>query len=127
MPLMRSFRQIIVVDNESSDGTAELARSAGAEVVRCKRSGYGGAINFGARHTVGSHLAVLNPDVRFFTDDVVPRLMEHFEDPSVGIAAPALRLLDGRLQDSARRTPDAAQPAHPAENRSGTGRDPSGR
>jgi N-acetylglucosaminyl-diphospho-decaprenol L-rhamnosyltransferase len=103
--LTRSFRDIIVVDNESSDGTAELARRAGAKVVQRKRGGYGAAINTGAQHTSGSHLAVLNPDVRFFARDVVPRLMSHFEDSSVGIAAPALKLLDGRLQDSARHTP----------------------
>lgn len=103
--LMRSFRQIIVVDNESTDGTEALARRAGATVVRCRRGGYGAGINAGAQHASGTHLAVLNPDVRFQADDVVPRLMKHFEDPSVAIAAPALRLLDGRLQDSARRTP----------------------
>jgi GT2 family glycosyltransferase len=104
-PLMRSFRRIIVVDNESTDGTAQLAHSAGATVVRCVRGGYGAAINTGAKLAEGTHLAVLNPDIRFFGEDVVQRLMAHFEDPSVGIAAPALQLLDGRLQDSARRTP----------------------
>jgi N-acetylglucosaminyl-diphospho-decaprenol L-rhamnosyltransferase len=103
--LGRSFRRIIVVDNDSTDGTAELARSAGATVVRRKRGGYGAAINTGAQLASGTHLAVLNPDIRFFGEDVVPRLMAHFEDPTVGIAAPALQLLDGRLQDSARRTP----------------------
>jgi GT2 family glycosyltransferase len=103
--LMKSFRQVIVVDNDSSDGTAELAKRAGVKIVPRKRGGYGAAINDGAQCTSGSHLAVLNPDVRFFTDDVVPRLMRHFEEGSVAIAAPALQLLDGRLQDSARRTP----------------------
>jgi len=104
-PLLRSFRRIIVVDNDSSDGTAELASSAGATVVRRGRGGYGAATNTGARLATGSHLAVLNPDIRFFSDEVVPQLMRHFDDPGVGLAAPALRLLDGRLQDSARRTP----------------------
>lgn len=103
--LVRSFRRIIVVDNESSDGTGEVARKAGATVVRRQRAGYGASINAGARLAHGNHLAVLNPDIRFFTDGVVTRLMAHFDDPSVGLAAPALQLPDGRLQDSARRTP----------------------
>jgi N-acetylglucosaminyl-diphospho-decaprenol L-rhamnosyltransferase len=103
--LMGSFRRVIVVDNESSDGTAQLAHGAGATVVRRERAGYGAAINTGAKLAVGDYLTVLNPDIRFFGEDVVPRLMAHFDDPSVGLVAPALQLLDGRLQDSARRTP----------------------
>jgi N-acetylglucosaminyl-diphospho-decaprenol L-rhamnosyltransferase len=103
--ILRSFDRVIVVDNESEDRTYAIAAGAGATVVRRKRGGYGAAINTGAELTYGSHFAVLNPDIRFFRDDVVTRLMRHFDDPSVGIAAPALELLDGRLQDSARRTP----------------------
>jgi N-acetylglucosaminyl-diphospho-decaprenol L-rhamnosyltransferase len=103
--LLRSFRRVIVVDNESGDETVALAKAAGATVVHRRRGGYGAAINTGAAAATGEYLAVLNPDIRFFTDDVVERLMEHFDDPSVGMAAPALQLLDGRLQDSARRTP----------------------
>lgn len=103
--LMRSFSRIVVVDNESDDGTGDVARAAGATVVRRERGGYGAAINTGAALTSGPYLAVLNPDIRFFADDVVERLMPHFDDPRVGIVAPALQLLDGRLQDSARRTP----------------------
>lgn len=103
--LVRSFGRIIVVDNESSDGTAEVAKQAGAILVPRRRAGYGAAINSGVKLAHGRHLAVLNPDIRFFSDDVVGRLMAHFDDPSVGLVAPALQLLDGRLQDSARRTP----------------------
>jgi dTDP-L-rhamnose 4-epimerase len=37
----------IVVDNGSSDGSAELARSLGATVVDCERRGYGAACHAG--------------------------------------------------------------------------------
>jgi glycosyltransferase involved in cell wall biosynthesis len=37
----------IVVDNGSSDGSAQLARSLGAEVVDCDRRGYGAACHAG--------------------------------------------------------------------------------
>jgi N-acetylglucosaminyl-diphospho-decaprenol L-rhamnosyltransferase len=103
--LMGSFDRVIVVDNASDDGSGELARDAGCVVVRKQRGGYGEAVNAGARHARGDFFAVLNPDIRFLEADTVARLSHHFMHAQVGIVAPALQLLDGRLQDSARRTP----------------------
>ena len=103
--LMDSFDRVIVVDNASDDGSGELARDAGCVVVRKQRGGYGEAVNAGARHARGDFFAVLNPDIRFLETDTVARLSHHFMHAQVGIVAPALQLLDGRLQDSARRTP----------------------
>jgi N-acetylglucosaminyl-diphospho-decaprenol L-rhamnosyltransferase len=103
--LMGSFDRIVVVDNASDDGSADVARDAGCVVVRKQRGGYGEAVNVGARHTSGDFFAVLNPDIRFLSVETVPRLAHHFMHGQVGLVAPALQLLDGRLQDSARRTP----------------------
>ena len=102
---MSSFERIIVVDNSSDDGSPELARDAGCIVVTKERGGYGEAINAGARHVQGEFFAVLNADIRFLSADTVPRLAHHFMHSQVGLVAPALELLDGRQQDSARRTP----------------------
>ena len=103
--LMGSFDRVIVVDNASEDGSGALARDAGCVVVTKERGGYGEAVNAGARHVDGDFFAVLNPDIRFLKRDTVPRLAHHFMHGQVGLVAPALELLDGRLQDSARRTP----------------------
>jgi GT2 family glycosyltransferase len=103
--LMDAFDRVIVVDNDSDDGSGELARDAGCIVVRKPRGGYGEAVNVGVRHAKGDFFAVLNPDIRFLAADTVPRLAHHFMHSQVGLVAPALQLLDGSLQDSARRTP----------------------
>ena len=95
--LMDSFDRVIVVDNASDDGSGELARDAGCTVVRKQRGGYGEAVNAGARQTEGDFFAVLNPDIRFLASDTVPRLAHHFMHGQVGLVAPALQLLDGRL------------------------------
>ncbi len=43
-------RRVVVVDNASTDRTAEVARKVGAEVVREERRGYGAACLTGIRH-----------------------------------------------------------------------------
>src|SRR5436190_21460107 len=76
--LMDSFDRVIVVDYASDDGAGELARDAGCTVVRKRRGGYGEAVNAGARHARGDFFAVLNPDIRFVSDDTVQQLAHHF-------------------------------------------------
>jgi N-acetylglucosaminyl-diphospho-decaprenol L-rhamnosyltransferase len=104
--LMDSFERLIVIDNQSTDGSPQLARQAGAEVIPVSRpSGYGECVNLGAASTNGPCFAVLNPDITWDEPGVIERLAAHFERPEVAIAAPALLLPDGRLQDSARQIP----------------------
>jgi glycosyltransferase involved in cell wall biosynthesis len=56
-------RRIVVVDNGSRDRSAALAETAGAEVVREPRRGYGGACLRGL-----AHLAADPPDIVVFLD-----------------------------------------------------------
>lgn len=105
-PLRRSFSRILVVDNACTDGSGDVARAAGLDVLRLdRRVGYGEAVNRAVREVHGDFFAVLNPDIRFFADDTLSRLRHHFMHPQVAIVAPGLELLDGSMQDSARRIP----------------------
>jgi N-acetylglucosaminyl-diphospho-decaprenol L-rhamnosyltransferase len=55
--------EIVVTDNSSSDGSAQLARSLGARVwVSEKNIGFGAACNRGAALLTTSHVFFLNPD-----------------------------------------------------------------
>jgi rSAM/selenodomain-associated transferase 1 len=60
-PLLRSLpiTRILVVDNGSNDATAEVAREAGAEVVREPRRGYGHACLAGVRAAEGADIVLL--------------------------------------------------------------------
>ena len=52
----------IVVDNGSTDGTAEVARTAGAVVVSEPTLGYGAAVQAGVRAAASEHVAVIDGD-----------------------------------------------------------------
>jgi glycosyltransferase involved in cell wall biosynthesis len=75
------FAQIIVVDNGSSDSTAEAARKAGAEVFSEPRRGYGRACQTGLAHLSPQITAVLFMDADLSHDPQdVPRLVRFFAD-----------------------------------------------
>jgi glycosyltransferase involved in cell wall biosynthesis len=53
---------VLVVDNGSADGTAEVARACGARVVAEPRRGYGAAVHTGLEHSRAELVAVLDGD-----------------------------------------------------------------
>jgi GT2 family glycosyltransferase len=61
--------EILVVDNGSTDGAADLAHSRGARVIAMGRNaGFAAAVNRGIREAGGEWLAVLNADVELAPD-----------------------------------------------------------
>lgn len=70
--------QILVVDGDSDDGTAELARGAGAEVIVESRRGYGRAYKTGFAHAEGDIVATSDADGTYPVEDI-PRLVEILE------------------------------------------------
>lgn len=53
---------VVVVDNGSTDATAEVARRHGARVVRESRPGYGAAVHAGIEACDGEYVAVMDGD-----------------------------------------------------------------
>ena len=53
---------VVVVDNGSSDGTADVARALGARVVEESRPGYGAAVHAGVEAARATYVAVLDGD-----------------------------------------------------------------
>lgn len=71
--------EIIVVDNNSGDRTAELAARASARVVQEKKQGYGNAIQRGLREARGDIIVVAEPDGTFLGRDV-EKLLAYTDD-----------------------------------------------
>jgi GT2 family glycosyltransferase len=100
--------EIIVVDNASIDGTADLvaARHPAARLIRSsERRGFAANCNRGVAVARGQRLVFFNPDART-RPGALDLLLDYLADhPDVGIVAPALVYPDGSPQPSARRFP----------------------
>ena len=104
----RDTCEVVVVDNCSSDGTAEFVESAypWVRVVRSARNaGLSAGVNTGVAASSGEFVALINPDVRFEADVLSPLAAYLREHPDVGVVAPKLLNDDGTLQLSCRAFP----------------------
>jgi N-acetylglucosaminyl-diphospho-decaprenol L-rhamnosyltransferase len=100
-------REVVVVDNGSTDGTVDFVRERFPEVrvIEQENKGMGGGNNAGMRAADGRYFFLLNSDA-WILDDGLDRLVE-FADahPEAAVVGPKLLNTDGTLQRSARGEP----------------------
>ena len=79
--------EIIVVDDGSSDGTLEIARSLGVHVVAHHiNRGYGAALKTGIRKARGEHILICDGDGTY-PPESIPELLGHIDDNALVVAA----------------------------------------
>jgi glycosyltransferase involved in cell wall biosynthesis len=66
--------EVVVVDNNSRDQTAQLAKTAGARVVSESNQGYGFALRRGLAEASGEYIILAEPDGTFLAGDVLKLL-----------------------------------------------------
>lgn len=71
--------EVVVVDNNSRDGTAEEARRTNATLVQETRQGYGYALRRGLRDARGDLIIMAEPDGTFMARDVL-KLLAYSDD-----------------------------------------------
>ena len=70
--------QVIVVDNGSTDRTAEIARKVGADVIHERRRGYGRAYKTGFSHARGDIIATADADMSY-PIEAIPEMIHLLE------------------------------------------------
>jgi glycosyltransferase involved in cell wall biosynthesis len=71
--------EVVVADNASEDGSAELAEAAGARVVREPRRGYGSAYLAGFEAARGDYIVMGDADLTYDFNEI-PRFLRELED-----------------------------------------------
>ncbi len=72
LPRIPGSLRVIVVDNGSTDATADVARRSGATVVHEPRPGYGAAVHAGVLAATTELVAVMDGDGSFDPLDLMP-------------------------------------------------------
>lgn len=106
----RTPHHLIIVDNDSADGSATAVRErypAATVIESGANRGFAGGVNLGLPYVRGDHVLLLNPDARprpGAIDLLVGYLSSRrASDPAIAIAGPRLLNPDGSLQPSAHR------------------------
>lgn len=91
--------EIVVVDNNSEDDSAEAAKKLGAVVIKnSSNAGFATANNQGLKIAKGEYILFLNSDTEINNNVLGEMLVWMKENPMVGVATPALKNKDGSLQ-----------------------------
>jgi N-acetylglucosaminyl-diphospho-decaprenol L-rhamnosyltransferase len=103
--------EVVVVDNESNDGTRELVESRFPEVLvvsNCN-GGFGHGNNRGIESTTARYVLFLNPDTEVI-EGTFGTLVDMLEErPEVGLAGARQLMPDGELIRTIRRFPNASR------------------
>jgi N-acetylglucosaminyl-diphospho-decaprenol L-rhamnosyltransferase len=99
----------VVIDNASSDGSADAVDAAGVRLIRNATNRYlSPAWNQGAAETDSPFLLFLNPDTEWFHGTLADLVAAARANPRAGIVGPMLRNPDGTVYPSGRRFPSLA-------------------
>jgi N-acetylglucosaminyl-diphospho-decaprenol L-rhamnosyltransferase len=100
---------VVIADNESTDGTAELIRDEfpEARVVRCANHGFGHANNRAALTCDARYVLFLNPDTELLRGRLADLVAVLDERPDIGMASVKQVTPDGAVYPTIRRFPNA--------------------
>lgn len=100
--------EIIVVDNNSDDGTVDVVREIAPEakiIINSSNNGFAAACNCGADEADGEYLVFYNPDL-MIDETALTILLEFLSaTENVGVVSGRMRYPDGNFQATCRKFP----------------------
>ena len=104
--------EVVVVDNDSHDGSAAAAIAANPEarlIQNHANRGFAAAINQGIRATTAPFILLLNPDAEILAGTLGGFVKVARERPRAGAIGPLVRDPDGTIYPSARKVPSLVE------------------
>lgn len=94
-----NVKEIIVVDNLSTDRTEEIALEEGAKVVKCDNQGKGYAMEEGMKEVTGDIVVFLDADISSYAEDVVYRLVKPIIEKDIDFVKATFERDGGRVTE----------------------------
>ncbi|KKU23429.1 MAG: Glycosyl transferase family 2 [Microgenomates group bacterium GW2011_GWC1_46_15] len=100
--------EVIVVDNASQDGSAQMVKEE-FPFVKCimnkKNVGFSAGNNSGIRRAQGAYVLLLNSDTEVHDAESIPTLLSYMDKhPDVGVVTPKVVLADGTMDMASHQT-----------------------
>lgn len=94
--LLNSHFEIIIVDNNSSDGTPEFVEKNYPKVrlIKTKNRGFCAANNLGVKNADGEFIVLLNPDTKV-SEGSLEKLVSNLKDKDNTVTVPKILLYEG--------------------------------
>lgn len=92
-------KEIIVIDNKSTDKTEEVAKKQGAKVLKCEKQGKGYAMEEGIKHALYDTIVFLDADIPDYTEDVVERLVKPIIEKNIDFVKATFDREGGRVTE----------------------------
>jgi len=68
--------EIIIVDNNSTDKTKEIAESFGITPLLCEKRGKGYAMEYGLKHAKGEYILFMDADICNYNENFIEKMLE---------------------------------------------------
>lgn len=91
--------EIIVVDNNSTDETAEIARNEGVKVLFCKEQGKGYAIEMGLKEAKNEIVVFIDADINNYSEDLIQTLSEPIVNDEADFVKSMFERTGGRVTE----------------------------
>ena len=89
--------EIVVINNNSSDRTAEIATEAGAKVYLCKKVGKGNAMSLGLKKAKGDIILYADADIENYGEDFISKMITPILDGKYSFVKSTFDRSQGRV------------------------------